>query len=249
MSNAAGALASLIAISAAIVAYYWFVVAKLGRMSRPLVYVTALRRRYPTRDVSAAINLPLAGLAQLAFCLALAAVIGISLSESFVTEFQPMLLVYGVMLGIGDMALSTFLCNVGINVADEVAPRGGPAGMSDWLTVARGGWMRYYSRTVDLVPLPLAVLSIGLYVAVEELVFRVVVLDYLEPLGAVVAVIASAALFATVQAFHMPSWRSAMFPVIGAVVVGILHGALFIAVPNVVPLIIAHIVFLIIAIY
>ena len=50
MHNATGALASLIAISAAVVAYYWFVVAKLGRMSRPLVYVTALRRRYPTRE-------------------------------------------------------------------------------------------------------------------------------------------------------------------------------------------------------
>ena len=179
----------------------------------------------------------------------IAGIIGVSLSDSFVTEFQPMLLVYGVMLGIGDMALSTFLCNVGINVADEVAPRGGPAGMSDWLTVARGGWMRYYSRTVDLVPLPLALLSVGLYVGVEELVFRVVVLDYLEPLGAVVAVIASAALFATVQAFHMPS--SALGDVSGDRRRRRRHPArrALIAVPNVVPLIIAHIVFLVVAIY
>jgi len=34
-----------------------------------------------------------------------------------------------------------------------------------------------------------------------------------------------------------------MFPVIGALVIGIVHGALFLAEPDIVPLIVAHLVF------
>jgi membrane protease YdiL (CAAX protease family) len=162
-------------------------------------------------------------------------------------DIQPALLICGVLLGVGDMGLSTFLCNVGIHVANEIAPADGPSRLDQWLVVARGGWMRYYLRTMDLAPLPFALLSILLYVAVEEIVFRGVLINYLQPLGAVVATVLSALLFAVVQVFHMPGWRAAMFPVIGALVVGVLHGALYIAVPNLIPLILAHLVFLVVS--
>jgi len=238
----------LVLMATAVVGYYWIVVDKLGALSRPLVDVTGLARRYPSRDISAVINLPLAGLSQAAFFLVLLTLTGIQ-SVAFVGRgFQSVLLLYGVLLGIADMALSTFLCNVGIHVANEIAPRGSPADLSEWLVIARGGWMRYYLRTIDLAPLPVALLSILLYVAIEEIVFRGLLINYFAPLGAVAAVILSTLLFAAVQVFHMPGWRSAMFPVIGALVVGVLHGALFIAVPNVIPLIIAHLVFLIVAV-
>ena len=49
-------------------------------------------------------------------------------------------------------------------------------------------------------------------------------------------------LFIAVQVFNMPSWHSAMFAVLGALVIGLVHGGLYLAVPNLLPLIIAHMV-------
>jgi hypothetical protein len=57
----------------------------------------------------------------------------------------------------------------------------------------------------------------------------------------------SVALFTAAQVFRMPSWRSAMFPALGARTLGVVDGLLFLAVPTILPLIVAHIVFFLVA--
>lgn len=65
--------------------------------------------------------------------------------------------------------------------------------------------------------------------------------------GMGVALAASVTLFVGIQVFNMPSWRAAMFPVLGALVVGVVHGALYLAVPDITPLIVAHFVLFMVA--
>lgn len=90
---------------------------------------------------------------------------------------------------------------------------------------------------------------ITLQVTMEEVVFRGVMISFLQqPVGAVAAAAISGALFAVMQAFHMPTWKSAMFPVIGALVMGLVHGWLLLATGLLVPLIVAHIVFFVFAV-
>jgi CBS-domain-containing membrane protein len=68
-------------------------------------------------------------------------------------------------------------------------------------------------------------------------------INYFRPAGAGLALGIAAFFFLLVQTFHMPSWRAALFPVIGATVLSVVHGSLFLAVPDILPLIVAHIVF------
>jgi membrane protease YdiL (CAAX protease family) len=123
-----------------------------------------------------------------------------------------------------------------------------PRDMRQWIAMSRAGWMQGYLVTLHSVSLPTSVSLTVAYVAVEEIVFRGIMITFLLPLGAVAAVTLSTIVFAIVQAFQMPGWRNAIFPATGAVVMGIVHGTLFVAVPDVAPLIVAHAVFFLAAV-
>ena len=159
-------------IFVAIFFYYRIVVGRLGPISRPLADILGLGKRYPLQDISAIVNLPLAGAAQAVFCFLLILITGVEIGQLLIGEFRPILLFYGILLGIGDMALSTFFCNVGIQAAMRLAPAEGATARKDWHVIARGGWMRYHMKTIEMAPLPVAVLSILLYVSIEEIIFR-----------------------------------------------------------------------------
>jgi len=189
------------------------------------------------------VGLALVGTSQLGFCLLLIWIGQLDLAQLGLTRVHPALIFYGILLGIGEMALSSLLGNVGMRIAMVFVPEKVPAELKDWLAIARGGWMREYLRTAEIMPLPLAFLPIILYVAVEETIFRAVLLSIFLPAGNAWALGASIILFALVQIFNMSSWSGAMFPVMGALVIGFLHGSLFLAVPEIVPLIVAHVAF------
>jgi hypothetical protein len=185
----------------------------------------------------------LVGTSQFAFCLLLIWINHLDLAQLGLTRVHPALILYGILLGIGEMALASFVGNVGMRVAMVLVPERVPTDLRDWLVIARGGWMQEYLRAAEIMPLPLAFLLIIQYVAIEETIFRGVLLSVFLPAGTTWALGASILLFAFYQIFNMPSWSSAMFPIIGALVVGLLHGSLFLTVPEIVPLIVAHFVF------
>ncbi|WP_134662544.1 MULTISPECIES: type II CAAX prenyl endopeptidase Rce1 family protein [unclassified Amycolatopsis] len=124
----------------------------------------------------------------------------------------------------------------------------GPVTVKAWLAVGRGGWLRHHFKTLEVLPLPVAVAVMAIQVGSEEVVFRGIFLDFFRPAGFAIAFTASFILFVTMQVFFMSSWRAAMFPVIGAVVMGVVQGVLAWYVPNLLPLVVAHIVFFIFAV-
>lgn len=103
--------------------------------------------------------------------------------------------------------------------------------------------MGQFAATVAAAPPWFSLASVSLYVAGEEIVFRAIVIDAAAGAGAVAAVALSLVLFVVVQAFNMPSVRAATFPIVGAVVVGLVHGVLFWQTYDVLPLIVAHVTF------
>ncbi|MFE0100721.1 type II CAAX prenyl endopeptidase Rce1 family protein [Streptomyces sp. NPDC059009] len=133
------------------------------------------------------------------------------------------------------------------------APGGGgreDQGMAlrSWLGRSRGGWIRHHLTALKVLPLWAALGLTGVQVASEELVFRGVAITWLRDAGPVVALTTSIVLFIVMQAFFMSSWQGAMFPVVGGVVMGIVHGLVFWAVPDVAPLVVAHVVFFVFAV-
>jgi hypothetical protein len=233
-----------------IVGLYYFVAGvKVTTWSR------SLRKRLPRTRYSSSVQadnivrLSLAGLLQLLFLAALALALEVDVPRQLAQGFHPLLILYGALLGVGEMAFSSFLCHAVGRLAMAVAPGRVPPSMQDWMVVAKAGWMRAYLDTINAVPWTVSLGLIVLYVTVEEIIFRGILTQCFLPLGPGPAVVLSTGLFAIVQTVQMPSWSSTLFPVLGALVMGLAHGALFLAVPNLVPLIVAHCVFFLIAVY
>ncbi|GLX04046.1 CPBP family intramembrane glutamic endopeptidase [Microbispora sp. NBRC 16548] len=120
--------------------------------------------------------------------------------------------------------------------------------MRQWLGLSRGGWIRHHLKTMEVVSLPLALALTATQVGSEEVVFRGLVLSWLREAGPVLAIGISCLLFTVMQVFLMSSWRAAMFPVVGAIVMGVTHSVLFWHFPVLIPLVVAHVTFFLFAV-
>jgi membrane protease YdiL (CAAX protease family) len=228
-----------------VLGYYGRVLRLVGeplarRVLTVLVDASPLGRRRSLADLDGVVRLLLAGAMQAGFVLLLVAALPVRFADLAPDQWDGRLLLLGVPLGIAEAGLGTYVAYLGSRIAQQLHPGRTPTTVEGWLTVARGGWIRYYLRTAAAFPTWLLVAATLLYVSGEEVVFRGVLLTSAAHLPAPVAVILSTALFATAQVFYTPGWRTALFPVLGATVLGLVHGILYLAVPDLTPLIIAH---------
>jgi hypothetical protein len=206
---------------------------------------SSLFRHRTVAELESVIRVNFAVLLQLAFCLALLVGTGIVVTDLYSLRLDPILVLYGMALGIGEAGLATLIAYVVVQISRLLFPRRTPYSSDEWISLAKSGWVRVFSQALGASPR----LTIGLtllYIMVEETVFRGIVLLFLQRWHPFVAVAGSVMLFVSVQVFRMPSWQSAIFPAVGGIVVGITHAALFMAVPNLLPIIIAHWVFFLI---
>lgn len=233
-------LFGLIVFGLVIFLYYAVVDPKITERSRSISKCLRASRRHSRGEIDSIVKLILAGISQALLCCGLVLGFRIQSRQLFVNHVPPALFIGAVLLAAGEAGLSSQLCYVGIRAAMLVAPSRVPNRTEEWLTIAKAGWLRQFLRTVEIVPVPLVVLITSLYIGVEEIIFRGLLITYARPLGITWALGASTMLFVLPQLFPMTSWKSAMFPVIGAVVIGFVHGALFLAVPDIRPLIISH---------
>jgi hypothetical protein len=201
--------------------------------------------RHPVGDLENVLTLMFSAALQiLLFFLLLAACTGVEFGEVGRSAGQPQLLVYGAILGAGEMLLSSFLGLLVIKVSAAFPKAGNP--LVHWRVAMNSGWMRLFQTTVKLLPLPAAIAMVVLYVGVEELIIRGIVVNALLPLGEVAAIVLSTAIFAGYQVFNLPSWRVALFPVLGALVIGPVHAILYVRIPDIWPLVVAHVTYFII---
>jgi hypothetical protein len=235
------------AVVVAVLAFYGFfyrhVVARWGPAAQWAARRLQLDVRHPVREVDATGKLATASVAQLFFAIALAWALGLGFGDLVGPGLRPEILVAAAALGVGELALTSLVCTVVVELAVLAAAGSRAAGVRDWAAKSRGGWMSYFLLTARAAPSALAVLSICMYVVVEELIFRGILLTALAGWDRSVAVVLSTALFVAVQAFAMPSGRAATFPMVGAFVVGIVHAVIFLHVPDVLPLAVAHLAF------
>lgn len=150
---------------------------------------------------------------------------------------------YGVLLGIGEMGAVALLVHIVLTILGRVSGNRFPKNIAAWIPHSRGGWMRYYFNTLRSAPLRLRIILTFGYVGIEELVYRGIVVGACSNQGAVIAVVFSTALFVLAQVGTTPSWKTALFPVLGALVVGPVHAYLYYTVPDITPLIVGHVVF------
>jgi hypothetical protein len=242
------AISQIAAMGLLILFYYGWLIDRVGALVRLPGLVERLECRFPRRHVEAARKLTSAALLQACFALVLIALFQPAPLGWQALACDPVVAVLALALGIGEMGLSSLLGYAAIVIADTVrASRGqrlpgrsAGARPTAWADTARGGWMQYYIKTVAVLPRPISIALVLLYVFFEECIFRGIVLAKLLPFGAGIAIGVSTLFFMAVQVPHTPGWRTALFPVIGALVVGVVHGSLFAALPHLTPLALAH---------
>jgi len=84
---------------------------------------------------------------------------------------------------------------------------------------------------------------IAIQVGAEEIMFRNIIINYFIVYGSVIAITISVLTFVLVQAFQMNAWEAAIFPMTGALVMGVVHAFLYLQVPLIWPLVLAHVTF------
>ncbi len=232
------AVATLVAIGCFYAFFYTHVVSRWGPLVQPLVRLLRRDGSHSARDIAALGRLGAAAVAQGAFATAMIIILGVNPRE--VANIPgPMQIALGVGLGIAELGFSTFVCTLAMQIL--LAAAGGRR--DDWLGPGRAGWMGQFLAAGRVAPWWLFALCVLIYVAGEEIIFRAVLIETLRPAGAMIAVGVSIVCFVGVQALHMPSARSALFPLIGGLVVGCVHSTLYWQAPDVVPLVFAHATF------
>jgi hypothetical protein len=221
--------------------FYRRVVAHWGPVMRWSLAWLRLAARRPMREVEATEKLLAAGIAQLLLAVVLLVGAGVGPADLVGPGIEPVILAAAIGLGFAELALTSLLCATTLEFATLM--RGDWRTAEEWEAESRGGWMSYFLLTARAAPSALAFASIALYVVMEEVIFRGILIEALAPAGMSVAIGVSAVLFVTVQAFAMPSRRAALFPMVGAAVVGPVHGIIFWHVRDVLPLALAHLAY------
>ncbi len=190
------------------------------------------------------VELMLIVIAHVVFCIILFHGYHLTCADLGIRYFPDMrLIAQGALLGVGVMGASSLLGRMYIELMKFYSSHTSRLDTKNWLTMARGGWIRHHYHTIQVLPIPVAIMVTLGQVFAEELVFRGVFVNVFLPWGIVAAVCFSTLFFMLMQVFYMPNRIASIFPVIGALVVGVINSYLFIATHNLYPLIVAHIVF------
>lgn len=235
----------LVVVIAALVVYYKVLLVlmrdRLVSATVPFMLRRFRRLRHPVGDIENITTFVYSVVLQIALLVVLCALTTVELRQLRPSPEQPLLLLLGAVLGFGEMLLAAFLGLVVIKVSATFPHIGNP--LAQWQITMNSGWMRLFKTTIKVLPLPAAIPLVTLYVGVEELIVRGIVLNVLLPFGKISAVLLSTAIFVGYQLFNLPSWRVGLFPAMGALVMGPIHGLLYVLVPDVWPLVVAHVTY------
>ncbi|MEZ0074777.1 lysostaphin resistance A-like protein [Planotetraspora sp. GP83] len=257
-----------LALTVLVVLYYKYAKSALFAACRRVAHLLPFARRWDASERSGVLELAAAGASHVLVVALLALVTGIDLTRLGLGLDRPDLMALGAAIGVGEVALGSLICRALIEgvqatsrrdaVPERFKSRAQPATATgaaasgertrQWLGLSRGGWIRHHLKTMEVVSLPLALALTAVQVGSEEVVFRGLVLTWLRDAGPVLAVGISCLLFTVMQVFLMSSWRAAIFPVVGAVVMGLTHSLLFWHYPTLIPLMVAHVTFFLFAV-
>jgi hypothetical protein len=233
------ALATIAAVLGFYALFYSRAVKRWAPAVRVLVGRLRLDQDHPVRDVDAVGKLAAATVGQALFAGVLLLATGASGGSLFDLHWE--LVALGAVLGIGELAFAGLLGSAAVQVAALVSHQGHER--EAWLARSHGGWMGYFTATVRVAPVWFSTIIISAYVAVEELVFRGILITVLAQHGEAIAVGVPLALFVAAQAFGLPGLRASLLPITGAAVIGATHGVVFWHVREIVPLMAAHLTF------
>ncbi len=231
-----------------IIFFYHYAKSFIYSISYSLAIWFGIAKHYPLEVAKGSVELPLMVCFHLLFCALCIYLFSVPIKSALSFSYHSIfpLIVLGVLLGVGLMGFSSLLCRAVIECLRSM-DSSFPQDVSQWLIMVRSGWVRHYFHTLDVLPFYIALLIVCAQVCCEELMFRGVWIHYFSS-GPMVSIIMSTCLFMGMQVFHMPSRLSVIFPLVGSMVIGLVHGILYSCVPSLIPLMVSHATFFLVAV-
>jgi hypothetical protein len=241
-------LSKILILSLLILSYYKYGKSFIIKQSPKIARYLLLTKYFPTSDIAGVIELALIAISHVFFCLLLVMIIPIHWPVISIQWHEiPIFFLYGVLLGIGCMGLSGLFCKIAIQIIGNLSNQHS-YDLKSWLTVGRGGWIKHHLQSMEILPIYLSLTILAMQVGSEEIIFRGVIFNYFLPYGNLIAFITSLVFFILMQAFLMNRWQGAIFPMIGAAVMGFFHLIIYMRLPILWPLIVSHITFFLFAV-
>lgn len=202
-----------------------------------------LTKYFPVNDINGTVELALIATSHVIFCLLLLSMMPLPMSTIDIKLVDLFIfLIYGILLGIGCMGVSGLFCKIATQIINSFK-RDNSADLKTWLTLGRGGWIKHHLQSMEILPIYLSLLVLTMQVGSEEIIFRGIMINYFIQFGSGVAFFTSLSLFVLMQIFLMNRWEGAIFPMIGAGVMGFIHTILYLHAPLLWPLIVSHVTF------
>ena len=229
---------------ALLISFYYYFKSAAFKLAPSIAQKIKLIEKYPFSQVVGVVELTLVAFSHVVFCFILLYFFKINIQSIFLkTNLSDCF--YGALIGIGSVGISVLFCTFAIKAVETFGKQNSPRTLNEWSAISNAGWIRHHKHTIKIIPIFLALFIILLQIGSEETIFRSVLFKVFSPFGIKTVFCVSTFLFIFMQTFFMPSKLSAMFPVIGASTMGIVHGLLYIYHPTVTPLIVSHLTFFI----
>lgn len=219
--------------------YYYAFKKSLPWPAKYLACKFKLTKKYSFEEAKGSIGFILVVLSHIVFVLLLVVLLKTSKTQLGLQMATLENLFVGFILGLGLAGTSMLLCLFMVKVFacfSFYSER-------DFMLALPSGWLRSYENLKKLTPIYISYPLIFMQLSCEELVFRGIFLTDFIKFGMMKAVFGSMVLFTVMQLFLMPTLRGALFPVVGAILMGLVHGFLFLSLHSLWPFIISHSVF------
>lgn len=232
----------LILLSVIIFYYLYFkkiLIYLAAQLSTWIIY----SEKIPKKDLDGVIELTLIALSHVGLVFCLGTFLGVPMPSLHVTSMFQFVtwLSCGILLGVGCMSVSALICQMIIITIDFYKRR--TYDLAFWLRLGRGGWIKHHLQSLQLLPIYLSCSILMLQVGSEEVIFRHIIPLFLTNAGVSLALSVSCGLFILMQVPLMQSVEAAVFAMIGATVMGIAHGLIYLKTFCMIPLLVSHIVF------
>ncbi len=230
--------------------YYFFLAKRFDNFFFKLVVSSGIANKYAANHLFAIVNIAVAGVFQALVFATLLFFFPVPWNTILTGHFKPIQIIYGLFLGIGDF--------VGCNVVGSLFMRAlrtfGSGKLKDEIgkmtNQGVSGWVNFFKLSFENFPIAVAFPVTFFYIIFEELIFRGTVLFTFFQLPGMpfwLAILIAALLFMLAQRPGIPSTLNAVYPMCSALTIGLIHNWLLLKVYSIIPLIIAHMVFLLFA--
>ncbi len=200
-------------------------------------FFNAIKNQFSKSDYLGAFEMIFLSLTHVLFCACVILIFQCDFKGLFSVDF--LLILYSVILGVSLFGFSIFLCQI-YTFFSRLS-----LDLKSWNAIAKSGWISHHFQCIKVFPAFIFLPVIFLQLSCEEFIFRGFLINYFLEFGRYASVLISTELFAFIQIFSMPSIISAVFPIIGAVVMALFHSYLFLKTNQIIPLMISHFCFFI----